>query len=122
MEDKPILVVEDNDLTREAMRRLLESHGYRVICKPNGREALLYLLQGGRPAVILLDLNMPVMDGRQFRELQRAESDGDVAGIPVIVLSSGRDLTEQAASLGATDCIAKPVEAGTLLRAIRDSS
>jgi CheY-like chemotaxis protein len=119
MDEKPILVVEDNDLTRDAVRRLLQGAGYRVVCAANGREALLYLLSGGRPAVILLDLNMPVMDGRQFRELQRAEPDGDVAGIPVILLSSGHDLVRQADSLGATECLAKPVEMNDLLRAIR---
>jgi CheY-like chemotaxis protein len=117
--DKPILVVEDESTTRQALKRLLETAGYEVVCAANGREALLYLLSGGRPAIILLDLNMPVLDGRQFRELQRAEADGDVSGIPVILLSSAADLPAQAAALQAADCVAKPVEFAHLLDVIR---
>lgn len=119
MDDRPVLVVEDNDLTRDALRRMLESAGYEVACAANGREALLYLLEGGRPACILLDLAMPVLDGREFRALQRAEPDGDIAGIPVILLSAGADLDRQAAELGAADRVSKPADFADLLRAIR---
>jgi two-component system cell cycle sensor histidine kinase/response regulator CckA len=65
---KTILVVEDEDVLRAAIRRLLQEQGYTVLEAPNG-SAALHLLEegpGGRIDLVLTDLRMPVMDGRQL--------------------------------------------------------
>jgi two-component system cell cycle sensor histidine kinase/response regulator CckA len=63
-----ILVVEDEDALRAAIRRLLQSEGYRVLEAPNGASALEVLSSPSAAgvALVLTDLRMPVMDGRQF--------------------------------------------------------
>jgi CheY-like chemotaxis protein len=95
------------------MKMVLEWEGYRVDCASNGQEALGRLMSGDRPAVILLDLNMPVMDGRQFRaEIGR---DPILAGIPVVTVSAARD----ADAVESASCVRKPFEPAELLEAIR---
>jgi two-component system, cell cycle sensor histidine kinase and response regulator CckA len=63
-----VLVVDDEDALRAAIRRLLENQGYQVIEAPNGAMALQLLEDGAAPEVslVLTDLRMPVMDGRQL--------------------------------------------------------
>jgi two-component system, cell cycle sensor histidine kinase and response regulator CckA len=63
-----VLVVDDEDTLRAAIRRLLEGHGYHVIDAPNGATALQLLEHNAPPKVslVLTDLRMPVMDGRQL--------------------------------------------------------
>jgi CheY-like chemotaxis protein len=110
---KCILLVEDDDLLRGAMKMVLEWEGYRVACAGDGREALDYLRGGERPSVILLDVMLPVLDGRQFRQEQRR--DPDLAAVPVVVVSA----------LDAADCpdaaahVRKSFAPQELLEAIR---
>jgi two-component system, cell cycle sensor histidine kinase and response regulator CckA len=63
-----VLVVDDEDTLRVAIQRLLESHGFQVITAPNGAAALQLLEDDASPKVslVLTDLRMPVMDGRQL--------------------------------------------------------
>ena len=63
-----VLVVDDEDALRAAIRRLLEAQGYHVLEAPNGATALQLLEDGAAPKVslVLTDLRMPVMDGRQL--------------------------------------------------------
>jgi CheY-like chemotaxis protein len=112
---KSVLLVEDDPLTRGAMRMVLEWEGYRVCCAANGQEALDLLHQGERPSLILLDIAMPVLDGRQFRAEQ--EKDPALAQIPVIVVSG----TAVAATVEAAGHIQKPFLPGELLEAIRET-
>jgi CheY-like chemotaxis protein len=111
-----VLIVEDNEVTRDVMALILESDGYQVSTAANGRTALERLRGGERPGVILLDLMMPVMDGWQFREEQRR--DRALADIPVIVCSAAGEGSRTAA-LGAQALLSKPVEADDLLAAVR---
>jgi CheY-like chemotaxis protein len=83
---KCILLVEDDDIPRGAMKMLLEWEGYRVACAGDGAEALDYLRAGERPALILLDVMLPGLDGWQFRQQQRR--DPELAAIPVVVVSA----------------------------------
>jgi CheY-like chemotaxis protein len=112
---KSVLLVEDDSLTRGAMRMVLEWEGYRVFCAANGQEALEMLRRGERPTLILLDIAMPVLDGRQFREEQ--EKDPALATIPVVVVSG----TAVAASVEAAAHVQKPFLPGELLEAIREA-
>lgn len=82
-----ILVVEDEPTIREALVELLQDEGFDVTGVANGQEAHDYLLHAAdTPELILLDLLMPVMDGRQFlmEQLRRPA----IAGIPVVLLSA----------------------------------
>jgi CheY-like chemotaxis protein len=103
-----ILVVEDDPTAREWLRLGLARAGYAVRAVADGRQALDYLRGGDLPTVIVLDLNMPVMDGWEFRREQQAHP--VYATVPVIILSSQPDLENQAASLGVAACLRKPLE------------
>lgn len=109
-----ILVVDDDEAIREALAEVLEDEGYQVRSAANGREALRLLRSAAAaPAVILLDLMMPVMSGWDFREAQR--QDAALASIPVVVLSADRDVAAKAASVQAQGYLPKPVSLDTLL-------
>src|SRR5205085_12014163 len=88
-----VLVVEDDHDVREALVEALEASDYHPMAAANGSEALQRLRSGSEPpCVILLDVMMPVMDGREFREEQRR--DPALAEIPVVVLSAHGDKGE----------------------------
>jgi CheY-like chemotaxis protein len=106
-----IMVVEDDGMTRGAMKMVLEWEGYRVRCAANGQQALDLLRGGEKPSLILLDLVMPVLDGREFRERQKASP--EIADIPVLVIS-GAD----GALLDAAGQVRKPFEPRELLDAV----
>jgi CheY-like chemotaxis protein len=110
-----ILLVEDSPVVSGAMKMVLEWEGYRVACAANGREALDHLRHAERPAVILLDLNMPVMDGWEFRE--ELKHNPALASIPVVAVSG----VEDAGDLEAAGCIRKPFDPGELLEAVRQA-
>jgi CheY-like chemotaxis protein len=114
---KPILVVEDDAAIRNSMTLLLEMEGYKVQSAANGAEALTALRQKELPCLILLDLMMPVMDGWEFRQIQR--QDPNLARVPVILVSAAPTLPENAADLAAADYLQKPVEVETLLATIQ---
>jgi CheY-like chemotaxis protein len=82
---RPVLVIENHEGTRGAVERLLHFSGYTVVTANDGQEALDYLHQGGPACLIVLDVDMPKMDGRAFRERQLA--DPALARIPVVVFS-----------------------------------
>lgn len=89
LETDPVLLIEDNDGLREALARLLEARGYPVVQVRDGREGWDFLAHGGCPSVIVLDILMPGMDGRAFRNTQLQHA--DCANIPVIVFTATRE-------------------------------
>jgi CheY-like chemotaxis protein len=107
-----ILVVEDDEDVREAMVAFLQMKGYSVASAGNGREALEYLHDAPAPDLIISDLAMPVMDGRQFRREQL--KDARLAGIPVLVITAMGDR----AHLDASEILLKPVDTDVLLTAV----
>jgi CheY-like chemotaxis protein/anti-sigma regulatory factor (Ser/Thr protein kinase) len=89
--DLPVLIVDDDVVLRQLLRRMLEPEGYTIVEAENGRAALERLLEI-TPSVILLDLMMPEMDGFEFvTELRRHES---WRAIPVVVITA-RDLSRE---------------------------
>ena len=84
-ESPDILVVEDDDDTRDALCILLQGQRYDVLNARNGREAV-QVLGRTRPSLIIMDLSMPVMTGWQLLEFIRDRS--LLPAIPVIVLSA----------------------------------
>lgn len=113
-----ILVVDDDPDIRDTVIEVLEEHGLRAQGAANGVEALRALRDDPElPRLILLDLMMPGMDGRAFREAQLA--DPALAPIPVVVISAFRDSAETAEQLGAAGHLTKPVSLDDLLDVIQ---
>jgi CheY-like chemotaxis protein len=117
-DNESILVIEDDATIRSATVRLLRKEGYCVHGVDNGLEAMRYLRSHALPRLILLDLQMPVMDGWQFR--CRQQQDPSLNHIPVVLLSSDEDLEETADQLHAASCLHKPVEEELLFDTLRD--
>jgi anti-anti-sigma factor len=115
---RPLLVVEDDLATREALKVMLEKKGYSVRCASNGQEALTLLRQGPRPSLILLDLMMAGMDGWQFRRQQN--SDPELASIPVIIISAVEESSGRASSPGIVGYLQKPIELDQLLQTVQE--
>lgn len=115
-----VLVVEDEEMIRDSVIEFLGDQGFDALGASDGREALDKLTNGERlPCVILLDLMMPVMDGRSFRERQLQNP--KLANIPVVVFSAYQDVAVTANELHAAGYLAKPVDLSRLLRLIRQS-
>jgi CheY-like chemotaxis protein len=112
-----VLVVEDDDDARAVLRETLQHHGYSVIEARDGREGLT-ALRRHRPALILLDLRMPRMDGFQFRRMQQDMADPALANVPVVIVSAFDDARDQAQSLGVKEVMAKPIDLPRLLRTV----
>lgn len=112
-----VLIVDDDARIRALMARLLETSGYSAVEAADGKEALAKMRQR-RPCVILLDLQMPIMDGWEFRRQQLA--DPELADVPVICVTGFYDSSDLFRSSG-VKCFTKPVQLSTLLHAIRET-
>jgi two-component system, OmpR family, response regulator CpxR len=110
----PVLIVEDDEQTRDAMREILEDEGYVITCAVNGEEALKVLAEQPRPRLILLDLMMPVMNGWEL--LRALRDSAALAGIPVVVLSS----VSAADAPPGVPTVKKPASMRTLLRLVEE--
>ncbi|ACB35721.1 multi-sensor hybrid histidine kinase [Leptothrix cholodnii SP-6] len=115
-----VLVVEDNSINLEMARLILEREGALVNAAGNGREAL-DLLQARPDAfdIVLMDLQMPVMDGFEAVRLMRERA--DLQAVPVIALTAGAlpSDRERAHAVGMSDFISKPFEVEHLVRTVR---
>jgi CheY-like chemotaxis protein len=111
-----IMLVEDDPSTRALIATWLDIEGYDVRTASNGREALA-LLQEDPPCVLLVvDLNMPVMDGAELRRQQLRLS--SISSIPFILVSAADNAARIALELGIDDVIAKPFDPDRLLRVV----
>jgi CheY-like chemotaxis protein len=115
-----VLIVEDDAQIATALGDTLRDEGYEVQWASNGQEGLAVLARWV-PHVILLDLVMPIMDGRSFRAAQRALPSA-VAALPVIVLSGSRDARARAEELGAVAAITKPFDLDDVVRTVARAS
>jgi two-component system chemotaxis response regulator CheY len=114
-----VLVIDDDDDIREGLMGFLEDHGFYPVGAANGQRALEILADPARrPCAIVLDLMMPVMDGRTFREEQLRFA--GLADIPVVLISAYANLTSVARELKIEDYLAKPIDPRALVRVIRD--
>ncbi len=111
-----VLLVEDDVDVREVITDVLSESGYEAVPVPHGQAALDWLRSSDAPALILLDLMMPVMDGYQFRAAQQA--DRALAPIPVVVLTAHGNAGDAVERLGAAAYLRKPVRLEELLDTI----
>jgi two-component system cell cycle response regulator len=109
-----ILVAEDSLVIRTAVCDQLEDEGYEVVEAEDG-EAALRLCASDRPDAILLDIEMPGLDGHQV--LARLKADGDLCDIPVVFLTGRTGTDDMVAGLraGAHDYLRKPFETAELI-------
>lgn len=111
-----ILLVDDDSDARELVAQLLEQDGYAVITAQDGADALTKLTEGAPPRLIILDLNMPELDGAGFAHcLLRKPTFGRV---PVLVVSGSVTGRQQATLLGADAFLQKPLQHGILLEEV----
>ncbi len=109
-----ILIVDDDEDFRAGLRLALEMKGYQVEESSNGQEALAVLAEKP-PLLVLLDLQMPVMNGREM--LQKLRSTPDLKDVPVVIIS-GFGFEWEAELMGAQGYIGKPFEPPELEKTI----
>jgi two-component system cell cycle response regulator DivK len=109
-----ILVVEDNEPSRDVLSRRLERRGYRVLLAVDGRQAVS-VAQAAKPDLILMDLGLPGIDG--FEATSQLKADPATRHIPIIVLSAHAMTNDRdmALAAGGDDFDTKPVRFEQLL-------
>jgi CheY-like chemotaxis protein len=110
-----VLVVEDEEEARDSLIQILELEGFSAVGFSNGAEALEHLAQADQPCMIIMDIRMPVMDGRQLRKALLEDS--RFAKIPIVVVTALDPAA--AAGLGALRVFRKPVDIDALVGVLR---
>lgn len=117
-DQRPLLLVEDNELNCEMLTRRLSRAGFTVITAADGAQALT-LMASARPALVLMDMNLPVMDG--WTACRRAREDPQLKDIPIIALTAHAMDADRRSALaaGCDDYATKPIDFPELLAKIR---
>lgn len=106
---KTCLVVDDSRVVRKVARRILENLGYEIAEAADGTEALAWC-RAAMPTAVLLDWNMPVMNGLDFiRELRR-QPGGDIPKVVFCTVESDPARIQEAVDAGASEYIMKPFD------------
>jgi CheY-like chemotaxis protein len=110
---RPVLIVDDDADTLDVERSILHEHGFRVVTARDGDEAMR-ALQAEPPAVIVLDIQMPGVDGPAFaRELRQ-----QLRHVPLVVLTGAADPRHEADRCNAEAYLSKPFDADELVRVV----
>ena len=120
MNQKPkVLIVDDEPFNLDYLEQELEELNYELITASNGREAL-DKIQSHPPDLVLLDLQMPVLDG--FAVLAQLKADNELRNIPVIIVSAANDSRSIVKGIkqGAEDYLTKPVDADLLVQKVKE--
>nr|WP_314478959.1 Hpt domain-containing protein [uncultured Pseudomonas sp.] len=112
-----VMVVDDSVTVRKVTSRLLERHGMSVITAKDGVDAMA-VLEGHRPDVLLLDIEMPRMDG--FEVATRIRQDPRLKDLPIIMITSrtGQKHRDRAMAIGVNEYLGKPYQESVLLQSI----
>jgi len=112
-----ILIIEDNEMNRDMLSRRLARHGYEVVVAVDGAEGLARA-RDERPALILMDMSLPVIDG--WEATRRLKADPETAAIPIIALTAHAMTSDRDKALeaGCDGYETKPVELPRLLEAM----
>ena len=113
-----VLIVDDDQDLRAAVRGVLENAGYRTAEANNGQEALTFMQKAqDKPALLLLDLMMPSMDGWQLRA--RLRTDPVLAAIPVVIMTAHAGVLRAVSNARPeTPVLSKPLDAARLLQVV----
>lgn len=114
-----VLVIDDDEMSRTLVKRMLDAEGHQVEEAPDGAEGLR-LFGEHPPDLVLTDINMPGLDGHDVIEAIRFQH----AQVPIIAISGGGaipkdELLETASALGAVEVIMKPFEFSQLVGAVK---
>jgi CheY-like chemotaxis protein len=112
---RDILIVEDDEDVLDGVAHILRAEGYRVTTASDGRQALSWL-EHEQPAMMLLDLGMPVMNGPELLSALRAS--GKPLGFPIVLVSADDQLPRKAQELGVLEYMEKPLQIDTLLELV----
>jgi CheY-like chemotaxis protein len=113
-----VLVVDDDDDLREAIKTVLRAVGHTVITASDGAEALAWLRRPEvHPCLVLLDLMMPGMNGFELRTVMTA--DPELSSIPVVVITGAGVLAERGADDLQADVLAKPIALPALVGTVK---
>lgn len=112
-----ILLVEDDFMLRGSLAEVLQTEGFRVECAANGLDALARLERPPKPALILLDIMLPYMDGLEFRAVQRRTR--AIADIPIVVITAVGIRPDVAEELDLQHTFSKPLDKPKLFAAIK---
>jgi len=114
---RTLLVADDNRLSRELVRDVLEGAGYRVVEASNGEEALARA-EEANPDLVLLDIEMPLKDG--FSVLSEFRNNPRFAGLPVIAVTAKgmQPDRDRIAAAGFDACLIKPISAAELRKRV----
>lgn len=119
-DDAHILIVDDEPANLKLLEKLLGSEGYfRLTCVQDPRQ-VLRAYREARPDLILLDINMPHLDGYQVMEQLKALNDPLLPPIVVLTAEHGRDRLLRALAAGARDFVGKPFDRSELLMRVRN--
>jgi len=112
-----VLLVEDNDINRDMLTRRLTRAGLTVIGAADGQTAL-DRMRSDSPAVVLMDMTLPVLDG--WGACEQAKADSTIAHIPIIALTAHAMAAdrERAMSVGCSEYETKPIDFPALLAKI----
>ena len=115
--NQSILLVEDNEVNRDMLVRRLQRAGHQVTTAGDG-EAALEAMRQQQPAVVLMDMNLPIKDG--WTACREAQQDASIAGIPIIALTAHamEEDKHRALEAGCSDYATKPVDFPDLLAKI----
>ena len=114
-----VLVAEDSTDTRIMLKRAFELKGYRVFEAENGEQAL-EMAKRHRPSLIVIDLNMPVLDGLEtVRNFRKLEGNGDHIPIVAITAYDVYGMEEAALETGCNGYLSKPLDLSELDRALK---
>ena len=115
--NQSILLVEDNEVNRDMLVRRLQRAGHEVTTAGDG-EAALEAMRQQQPAVVLMDMNLPIKDG--WTACREAQQDTSIAGIPIIALTAHamEEDKHRALEAGCSDYATKPVDFPDLLAKI----
>jgi CheY-like chemotaxis protein len=110
-----ILIIDDDASTRTLLTSALQAEGYETVTAENGADAVRRLVEL-KPCVILLDFDMPVMDGHDFREVQKRVA----PDVPIICLTGAADPEMTARRVGASSVHQKPLDVDALRSAVAE--
>jgi len=118
-EGMKVLLAEDNAVNRTLAKKLLEKHGHTVVLAENGREALRALEQEAVD-LVLMDLQMPLMDGLDAIAAIRSKEQGTAVHLPIVALTAHamKGDRERCLAAGADDYLTKPIHAPALFQAL----
>jgi DNA-binding response OmpR family regulator len=111
---RPVLVVDDDDATRSAERAVLTEDGFRVIEARDGEEAMR-AIDIDPPSLVVLDIQMPGVDGPSFARKMRTA----LRRVPLVIVTGAEDPKHEADRCNAEAYLSKPFDGAELLRVVR---